>query len=239
MASNIMKIEDYLSKTTEEYLSFPAIDKRVRIFYNPKFNCFVCQEKTINHNSKLSDSKIYTLETQSKLPNLQTFTAAEREDFLLDTLKDFSINTNYTIGNMMFTLRGDYINLDNIYTNKFFRESGFAKELVHDLYSTTLNEDLSMIKFTIFPLDSLSIDNKITNDIAQFFFDKKAGIPRSKLITLNSLIQIYNNLGFEIEKADLMDSIRFPASKIQLTQPILPNKFTTFEKSKEPVILYK
>ena len=141
----------------------------------------------------------------------------------------------------MYSLRNNYINLDNIFTNKYFRQLGYGKETFHDLISCLKNEDCPLLKFTIYPLDSLSIDDKLTPDIIQFFHDKKMGIPKPRLIiTINELVKIYEKLlGVKINNANKFDSLRFPESQITTSQPLLPREFTRFEKNSEPTIIYQ
>ena len=240
MSTYTMKIQDYISQNLDKNSSTPTLDRRVRIFYNSKHNCFVCQEKTIDIPCHISQSTIYPLESKYTLPDMRKFSQAECEKFLTENFDSFDINKSFSISNMMFVLSDNYISLENIYTNRHFRNSGFAKELIHDLISSAINEDsCELIKFTIYPLDTLSFDTQYNHNIARFFRERNKGMPRSRMVTLNSLIEIYNKLGFHIETATLLDSFRYPLSDLSLQKPILPREFTTFEKSKKPIILLK
>ena len=241
MAKKILKMQDFLLYAQENNESIPSQDTRIRIFYNPKYNCFVCQEKKIHLNMNLSESNLYPIESKKQLPDLTSLTTEDRHQILLDSLDGLSVNQSYTIGNMMFSLRDTYINLDTIYTNKYFRGAGFAKELIHDLISSLLNEDTSLLKLTIYPLDSLSIENRLTNEIAQFFYSRKEYIPRTRAVNLDSLIEIYEKLlGVKIGKTELFDTLKFPTSKLSTTQPILPKEFTDLKtKNKSTIILTK
>lgn len=161
------------------------VEFRPCFFYCPKLDEMLLMQKQIHPYSKVSNIYIYTMLKKDAINNikLSKMSPIERQEFFKTHMDDFYIYSDDHIARMSsyiqthddfnFLLPEKVNRLSVLDVDSIYRKKGIAKELITELKSETINNNLHKITARMSPLDSYNV-------------------------TLDDLAIIYKHLGFDV-----------------------------------------